>query len=187
MVFFFTDEIAREKCRTMFNLLENGGLNLSQKVMAAIIIKKTGKPVESLSNNKTFEKEGKLKEELPEHRTSFYVSYHLHQNVLDKKHHPKSGWGNPIRGIDIGIGDDVERLNRIHTIVRGISNPMTVSVEDYIRLLDIMIEALTRLDPDAEFKEDLKQLSYKLESIKNPYFTQRMCKKIGNFFENMEG
>lgn len=64
---------------------------------------------------------------------------------------------------------------------------MTVFVKSYIRLLDIMIEALTRLDPDAEFEEDLNQLSYKLESIKTPYFTQRMRKKIGNFFENMEG
>lgn len=33
---------------------------------------------------------------------------------------------------------------------------MIVFVECYIRLLDIMIEALTRLDSDSELKQDLK-------------------------------
>lgn len=58
-------------------------------------------------------------------------------------------------------GDDVDRLYRIQTIVCGISNPVTVSVESYIRLFDILIEGLTRLDPGAEFKDDYKLLSHK--------------------------
>lgn len=44
----------------------------------------------------------------------------------------------------------------IQTIVRGIAKPDTVSVESYIRLLDIMIKALTRLDPDGEFMDNIK-------------------------------
>lgn len=67
--------------------------------------------------------------------TSFHVSYCLHQIYLDKAQSPKSGSGIPVKGKDIGIGDDVERLNRIQTINRKISNPETLSVENYIRLL----------------------------------------------------
>lgn len=157
--------------------------------MTATIARETGKSVETLLNHLPNQEKFKLKEMLPEesrrileskmeHGTSFHVSYGLHRISLDKKHHPKSDWGNPVREKDIGIGDDIERLNRIQTIVQGISNPLTVSVESYIRLLDIMIEALARLDPDAEFKEDYKLLSYKLESIKTPNLTQTMLKQI---------
>lgn len=63
---------------------------------------------------------------------------------------------------DIGIGDDIERLYNIHSIVYGISDPDTVSVESYIRLLDIMVEALTRLDPGA----DLRTLNKEITCIK---------------------
>lgn len=108
----------------------------------------------------------RILESKQEHGSLFYVSCGLHRIFLDEKYHPKSGWSNPVRGTVIGIGDDIKRLYRIQTIVQGRSNPVTVSVERYIRLLDIMIEAFTRLDPDAEFKEDNKLLSYKLEIIK---------------------
>lgn len=113
-----------------------------------------------------------------ERNTSFQVSYGLHRIILNEEKSPKSGRGNPVRGKDIGIGDDVERLYRIQNIVQKISNPVSVSAESYIRLLDFMIEAFIRLDPDAEFKEDYKLLSYKLESIKNPNLTQTMSEKI---------
>lgn len=63
---------------------------------------------------------------------------------------------------DIGIGDDIERLYNIHSIVYEISDLDTVSVESYIRLLDIMVEALTRLDPGA----DLRTLNKEITCIK---------------------
>lgn len=58
-------------------------------------------------------------------------------------------------------------------IIRGMSNPVTVSVKRYVRLLDIMIEALNRLDTGAELKEDYKLLSYEMKSIKNQTLTKQ--------------
>lgn len=136
--------------------------------MTATITIYTGKSVKELVGGGRYLP--KLKEILPEelHRfleseeerdASFYVLYGLNRIFLGDEHSPKSGWDNPVRKKDIGIGDDVERLYRIQTIVHGISNPVTVPVENYIRLLDIMIEALTRLDNDSKFKWDLKALA----------------------------
>ncbi|XP_065936146.1 uncharacterized protein [Magallana gigas] len=182
-----TDEQDVELCEKLYNLLDTEGWKLMQEVMAATITRETGKSVKTLID----QEKSKLKAMLPEeshrileskteHDTSSHVSYGLHRIILDEEKSPKSGWGNPVRETDTGIGDDVERLYRIHNIVQGIPCPVNVSVESYIRLLDIMIKALIRLDPGAEFKEDCKLLSYKLESIKNPK-TQTMLGKIAEF------
>lgn len=109
-----------------------------------------------------------------EHGTSFYVLYGLHRIYLDKELSPKSGWGNPVSGKDIGIGDDIERLYRIRIIVLEISEPVTLSVESYISLLDIMMEALIRLNPNVEFTEDYKKVANKLTSIKTQR-SHRQC------------
>lgn len=90
--------------------------------------------------------------------TSFHVLYGLLQFTLDREDHPISGWGNLVRGKDVGIGDDVERLHRIQTIVRGISYPENIPVDSCLRLLHIMTKALTRLDRDAQFEKHLKTL-----------------------------
>lgn len=118
--------------------------------MAGIITRNTenGKSVKILLNNLTDQDNSKLKEALSEElycvlelkeerKTSNHILiYGLHRIYIDEEHLPESGWGNSITGTD--IGDDVERLYRIQTIVREIPNPVTVSVESYIRLLDIM-------------------------------------------------
>lgn len=96
------------------------------------------------------------------HNNLFIISYNLLRIYLDEKYHPKSGWGNPVIEKDICIGDDIERLYNIHSVVCGISDPYTVSVESYIRMLDTMIEVLTRLDPDA----DLRALDKEITIIK---------------------
>lgn len=125
----------------------------------------TGKSME----NSTDRAKNKLKEVLREnsHRiidsktekdTSFHVLYGLHRIYIDEDRSLKSGWGFPVRGKDNGIGIDVERLYRIRNIVLEISEPVIVSKESYIRLLEIKKEALVRLYPDAEFTEDLKNL-----------------------------
>lgn len=62
---------------------------------------------------------------------------------------------------------------------------MTVSIESYIRLLDIMVKALLRLDPGTEFKENYKLLSYKLKSIKSPNLTQAMVNKFLKIKKNI--
>lgn len=145
--------------------------------MTASITRMTGKSMKKLRENLTDREKTKLKEVLPQihHRvidseteqgTSFLVLYGLHRIYIDEDQSPKSGWGNPVRGKDIGIGDDIERLNRIFSIVCGISNPVTLSIVDYIRLLDIMIEALIRLDHDAEFEENLRAFANEITCFK---------------------
>lgn len=145
--------------------------------MTASITKITGKPVKTLIDNLKDQEITKLKEVLPgdshcildskaEDGTSFYVLYGLHRIYLDEDLSPKSGWGNPVSGKNIGIGDDIERLYSMRIIVLEISEPVTVSVESYISLLNIMMEALLRLNSNVEFAEDYKKVANKLTSIK---------------------
>lgn len=169
-------------------------LKLTQEVMAATITRITVKSVETLLNDLTDQQRRKLKEALPEkinrifeskeeRKTSLYVLYGLHRIFLDEELCPKSGWGNPVRGTDIVIGDDIERLYRIQTIFREISYPVTVSVESYVRLLDIMIEALIRLNHDVDSKEDFKAVVKKLEDIKTQSPTQIILKQITEIYK----
>lgn len=145
--------------------------------MAATITRETGKSVETLLTNLTDQDKRKLKEELPEeshcgfeskneHELSFFELYGLYRIFLEIKHHPKSGWGNPIKETDVGIGDDIERFYMIHDFVRGISDPMEVPIKSYIRRLDIMLEALTRLDHDEKFKNNLTAFAKEISCFK---------------------
>lgn len=163
-----------------------------RNAMKAAIIRMTKTSVEELVGDERNFKI--LKEILPEEShhileckyerdMSLYILYGLHQIFLDEQQSPKSGWGNPVREKDIGIGDDVERLYRIFLIVMKMPHPATVSVESYIRLFDIMLVALVRLDADAEFEEDYKLLSNRLESIKNRNLTQTILEKITILFK----
>lgn len=162
---FLTDAIGHEK---LYDLL-NGGMTL--KVMAAVIKKMTGKTVgELLDNENVQEKVENLLDDVTKHlarkkegKESIHVSYALLRIFLDEKHHPKSGWSNPVKDKDIGIGDDIDRLYRIFTITKDISNPNKLCVESYNRLLDIMVETFTRLDTDAQFKEDIQAFVLKYE------------------------
>lgn len=158
-------------------------------MLTATITRETGKSVKLLLNDSTDHEKGELKKALSEEfyrvleskeerEKSFYVLYGLHRIYLDKGKSPKSGWGNPVRGKNIGIGDDAERLYRIQTIVRGIQNPVNVSVESYIRLLEIMIKALNRLDHKTDSKKDFKVAVRKLKTVKNQTVTQIILKNI---------
>lgn len=168
----FTGEQDKEQCIMLFNLLTEEGLKLTQDILTAVFTRETGKSAKLLLKNFTDQEEIKLKEVIPEQSrcilyseeergTSLNVLYGFHRIFLDEKLHPKSGWGNAVRETDIGIGDDVERLYRIYSTIESyIQNPVNVSIESYIRLLDIIIKTLTRLYPFAEFKKKLKKLDY---------------------------
>lgn len=54
----------------------------------------------------------------------------------------------------------------IHDFVRGISDPMEVPIKSYIRRLDIMLEALTRLDHDEKFKNNLTAFAKEISCFK---------------------
>ena len=114
--------------------------------------------------------------------TSIHVLYGLIQLYSGNK--PKSGWGNPIRGCDTGIGDDVERLYRIFRICNEISNPVSISVDNYARLFDILLTAHTRLDSDGALKDKHKVLADKLKAIINPTWSQSINKAIYSFIKN---
>lgn len=161
--------------------------------MAATFSRLTGKSVETFFNDLTDQEERKLKETLSEEfkrifeskeerKKSVYVLYILHKFVLEEELCPKSGWGNPVWGKNLGIGDDIERLYRIQTIFRGISNPTEISVKGYTRLLEIMHKALIRLDHDVDSKEDFIAVVQKLKKIKNQSPTQIILKQITEIY-----
>lgn len=173
--FIFTDK--KELCAELYNLLSTGCLKLTREVMTATITREIGKSAETLLENLTDQDKSKLIEILPgeshriiesktEHGISFYVSYGLLQIYLDKRQSPKSGWGNPVKGTDIGVGDDIERLYTIQNFVHNLAKPDSVSVESYIGLLDKMIKSLTRLDPNDEFMDEIKAFALKLHAYK---------------------
>lgn len=162
-------------CTELYILLSTQCLKLTREVMTATITRVSGVSVETLLGNLTNQEKRNLIEILPEeshriiesqteHGISFYVPYGLLRIYLDKKQSPKSGWGNPVKGTDIGIGDDIERLYRIQIIVQDIAKPDSVSVENYIGLLDIMIKSLKRLDPYGEFKDEINAIAWKLHA-----------------------
>lgn len=149
--------------RDLYNLLSLEGPKLSQKVMEAIITRITGKSIQELVPDETVKTT--LEENMPDEfchsneNKLFIISYSLLRIYLDEKYHQKSGWGNPVVEKDICIGDDIERLYNIHSVVCGISEPDIVSVESYIRMLDTMMEVLTWLDPDADLRALAKEIT----------------------------
>lgn len=169
-----TGEQDEEQCHMLYKSLTEDGLELTQEVVTAVFTRETGKSAKMLLEKFTDQEKNKLKEEMSEEsrhildleeepERSLHVLYGLHRLFLDEKLHPKSGWGNPVREIDIGVGDDVERLHRIYsTIESNIQNPVNVSIESYTRLLDIIIKALKRMDHVAEFEKKLKKLDYNI-------------------------
>ena len=121
--------------------------------------------------------------------TSIHVLYGLIQ--LYSGNESKSGWGKPVRGSDIGIGDDVERLHRVYSIFKEISNPKIISVDNYTRLLDIMLTACTRLNTaDGEIKNSddalkvkCKVLADKLKAILKSTWSQSFDEAFNRFIK----
>ena len=113
-----------------------------------------------------------------ERETSIHVLYGLIQLYPGKK--PKSGWGNPVKGNDTEISDDVERLYRSFHICKEISNPVALSVNNYGRLCGIILTALTRLDSEGKLKDKYKVLADKLKAIKNPNWSQSVYRILDN-------
>lgn len=174
----------------LFSLLDIEGRKLSQEVMVAIITKMTGKSVKELITDEEIRNKWKeiMPKEVhhilntPECEKSINVAYGLLRIKLDKEHYPKSGWTSPTKGENVGIGDDIERLYGIHLTVSELQNHLTTSVESYISLLDTMVKALTRLDSNAEFKEEFKAFAKQIEAFKYPSLIQITLKTIKDYF-----
>ena len=109
-------------------------------------------------------------------QTSIHALYGLIQ--LHSGREPKSGWDNPVKGSDTGIRDDVDRLFQIFRIPEEISNPVAISVDNYTRLFDVLLPALTRLDSNGALKDKHKVLADKLKAIKNSNWMQSAYKRF---------
>lgn len=145
--------------------------------MKATISRMTGKSLKQLLDNLTDRDKRKLKDVLPdeshrilesetERESSFLVLYGLYRVILDDEQSPKSGWGNPVGETNVGIGDDIERLYIIQSFVRENSDPKKIPIKNYIRRLDIMKEALKRLNHDAEFENNLTFFAQEISRFK---------------------
>ena len=122
-------------------LLYNEGLELCREVLRLVIKSSVGRTPEELLYDETVK--SKVTVVLPENCHRFLSNLTESQKSVDvlyvliqlySKKEPKSGWGNPVKGSDTGIGDDVDRLYRIFNICKEISNPGVITVDDYARL-----------------------------------------------------
>lgn len=144
-------------------------------MLRLVITRTVGKTPEELLSDETVKTN--LIEILPEESrgflscqtmsiTSLDVLYGLIQLRSNKE--PKSGWGKPVKKSDIEIGDDVERLHRVFSIFKKISNPAAMSLESYVFLLEKVLTACTRLEPDdGAHKNNCQEFFDKLEAIIN--------------------
>lgn len=163
-----------------------------------VITRNVGKTPEELLADEAVKNE--LKTILPEESLSILsnqekcvTSIHVFHGLIQlySGNVPKSGWGKPVRGSDIGIGDDVERLHRVYSIFKEISNPKTISVDNYTRLLYKMLTACTRLDTaDGEHKDSddalkvkCKVLADKLKTILKSTWSQSFKETFNRFIK----
>ncbi|XP_078337494.1 uncharacterized protein LOC111137658 isoform X2 [Crassostrea virginica] len=192
------DEQEVKHCQELYDLLQNEGLDLIQEVLRLVITRTVGRTPEDLLADEAVK--SKLKTILPieshinlsnqkEGGTSVGVLYGLIQLYSAEK--PKSGWGKPVRGGDIGISADVERLHRIFSIFKEIQDPKIISVDNYTRLLDIMLTACTRLDTadgehedsDDTLKAKCKVLADKLKTILQSTWSQSFKETFNRFIK----
>lgn len=186
LLLIFAEEQNRKLCAELFKLLNVDGRKLSQEVMVAIITKMAGKSVQELTADKQVRNRWKeiMHKEVhhilnsPECEKSINVAYGLLRIELEKEQYSQSG----CKGENVGIGDEIERLYRIHLTVSELPNYLTKSVESYTSLLDSMVKALTRLEPNTECKEEIETFVKKIENIKCQSFTQTVLNTVKKFF-----
>lgn len=183
--FIISDEEDKEDsklCTELFNLFAEDGLKLSQRVLTAVITRTTKKSIAELVDDETVRNEMKAIEPIflmnsLEPGESVRVLNVLLKISLKKENSPQSGWTTQPSERDTGIGDDVVRLlNCIMLFSQETKNIGNIYVESYIRQLDNLIGAVTRLDTDAKFENENIKLAYKIEAIKNRRLTKPIMK-----------
>lgn len=151
--------------------------------MTAVITRTTGKSIAELVDDETVRNKMKamepifLKSSLKPWE-SIRVLNALLTIFLKEEDSPKSGWTTQPSERDTGIGDDVVRLlNCIMLFSQETKNIGNIYVESYIRQLDNLIGAVTRLDTDAKFENENIKLAYEIEAINNRRLTKTIMKK----------
>ena len=190
--FTFSAEHELIRCQALYDLLNNEECrNLILTVLSLVITRTVGKTPEALLSDETVITDLKTKKinnenVLPENchrflscqkesRTSIDVHFGLIKLLSNKN--PKTGWGTPVKGSDIEIGDDVERLHRVFFIFKEISKPADISLKNYVYLLRKILTACTRLGPDdGTLDNNCQEFFDKLEAIINPNLKKRWPK-----------
>ncbi|XP_056007157.1 uncharacterized protein LOC125664396 isoform X2 [Ostrea edulis] len=118
-----------------------------------------------------------------ESKKSIPVMYAILQLSLGEEHRPKSGWGQMVNDTDTGVGDDVERVYKVHTLSREIQNPEEISVDGYIRLLEMFIDAVNRLDVRGKYSEDYREIVRRWENIQRKQWVKDKWTTFTNFVQ----
>ncbi|XP_056007105.1 uncharacterized protein LOC125664403 [Ostrea edulis] len=118
-----------------------------------------------------------------EDRHSIPVCYTILQLSLSVEHRSKSGWGKKVKDTDTGVGDDVERVHQVHTLSRGIQNPEEISVDGYVRLFEMLIGAVERLDIKGKCSEDYREIVRRWENIQRKLWMKDKWKTFTNFIK----
>ncbi|XP_056007038.1 uncharacterized protein LOC125664393 isoform X2 [Ostrea edulis] len=117
-----------------------------------------------------------------EYRHSIPVMYAiLHVSLSEKQ--PKSGWGQKVKDTDTGVGDDVERVYRAHTLSREIQNAENISVDGYVRLFEMLIGAVERLDIKGKCSEDYREIVKRWGNIQRKLWVKDKLTTFTNFIK----
>ncbi|XP_062569211.1 uncharacterized protein LOC134231288 [Saccostrea cucullata] len=117
-------------------------------------------------------------------KKSIPVMYAILQLSPENELQPKSGWGQGVKDRDTGVGDDVERLYRVHTLIREIANPEQVSIDGYTRLFKVLFEAVDRLDVRGHCKEDYQKFIQKWENLQRNQWFRDNLKALQSLIKN---
>lgn len=169
-------------CTELINLFAEDGLKLSERVLTAVITRTTRKSIAELVDDETVRNKMKAIEHTCFKNSlkpweSIRVLNALLKIFLKEENSPKSGWTTQPSERNTGIGDDVVRLFNCIMLFSQEINIRNIYVESYIRQLDNLIGAVTRLDTDAKFENENIKLAYEIEAIKNRRLTKTIMKK----------
>ncbi|XP_056007095.1 uncharacterized protein LOC125664388 [Ostrea edulis] len=120
-----------------------------------------------------------------EYRRSIPVIYTILQVSLSEDHQPKSGWGQKVKDTDTGVGDDIERVYQAHTLHREIQNPEEIYVDGYVRLFEMLIGAVKRLDIKGKCNEDYREIVRRWENIQRKLWVKDKWKTFTNFIKKL--
>ncbi|XP_056007289.1 uncharacterized protein LOC130050773 [Ostrea edulis] len=178
-------------CSELQDLLEYMCTGPARKILFTVVKMYVENP-DSYFHNES--KKGLVKSVLPteyhsavdsdsEYRNSIPVCYTILQLSLSAEHEPKSGWGQRVEDLDTGVGDDVERVYQAHTLSREIHNPEEISVDVYVRLFEMLIGAVERLDIKRKCSEDYREIVRRWDTIQRKLWVKDRWKTFTNFIK----
>ncbi|XP_056007087.1 uncharacterized protein LOC130050753 isoform X2 [Ostrea edulis] len=118
-----------------------------------------------------------------EDRHSIPVCYSILKVSLSAEHQPKSGWDQKVKDTDTGIGDDIERVIRAYTLSREIHTPEEISVNGYVRLFEMIMGAVERLDRKGKCSEYYREIVRRWGNIQRKWWVMGKWTTFTNFIK----